>query len=127
MTGPEHYREAEDLLAIAAGIRAAQAAGDPTRGPAHEVDQATAEAQVHALLALAAATALGSWERNGGHDPGGMDPADRLAWEDAASVAAPMPEPDDPRVPEWDPGPEVDDEGGMSEYRYDWPAEEDYR
>ena len=30
-------------------------------------------------------------------------------------------DPDDeyePEVPDWDPGPEVDDEGGMSEYRY---------
>jgi hypothetical protein len=28
---------------------------------------------------------------------------------------------EEPPVEGWDPGDEVDDEGGMSEYRYDWP------
>jgi hypothetical protein len=32
------------------------------------------------------------------------------------------PEEDRP-VEEWDLGDEVDDEGGMSEYRYDWPED----
>lgn len=50
MTGPEHYREAEQLAA-----------------QAHTVDQEyamylVAKAQVHATLALAAATALGTAE-----------------------------------------------------------------
>lgn len=30
-------------------------------------------------------------------------------------------EPDEPEPVEYDPGPEVDDEGGMSEYRHQWP------
>jgi hypothetical protein len=48
MTGPEHYLEAERLLTLCAG---------PQRGT--ELDKTcTAAAQVHALLALAAATAL---------------------------------------------------------------------
>jgi len=46
MTGPEHYREAERLLAEVAESNAETAA------PAH------AAAQIHATLALAAATAL---------------------------------------------------------------------
>jgi len=44
MTGPEHYREAERLLAIAGDDYEAQS-------------QIHAEAQIHATLALAAATA----------------------------------------------------------------------
>ena len=54
MTGPEHYREAERLL----GVDAA--------GPPHSKDMPdsgrVARAQVHAALALAAATALGGGE-----------------------------------------------------------------
>lgn len=46
MNGPEHYREAERLLTIAE-------AGQP----AHLHASVVAEAQVHATLALAAATA----------------------------------------------------------------------
>ena len=46
MTGPEHYREAEENLAIAAG-----AEGDSNTERFH-----LAAAQVHATLALAAAT-----------------------------------------------------------------------
>ena len=46
MTGPEHYREAERLTALA------------TEGlPAPQHAAVVAEAQVHATLALAAATA----------------------------------------------------------------------
>ena len=48
MTGPQHYREAEKLLAYAE---------DHDRGSVNEVGL-FAEAQVHAILALAAATAL---------------------------------------------------------------------
>lgn len=48
MTGPEHYREAEKHLAVAAKNFLA---GDDT-------SSALAAAQVHATLALAAATAL---------------------------------------------------------------------
>ena len=114
MTGPEHYREAEQSLAAL------------SRGLA-EPEHLLAEAQVHATLALAAATALGSRERDGDHDPHGMDPADRLAWEDTASAAAPIRDQDDgdPAAGDYDPGPEIDDEGGMSEHRHAWPDERD--
>ena len=47
MTGPEHYKEAERLLAVCAG---------PQRGSALDA-ACTAAAQVHAALAVAAAFA----------------------------------------------------------------------
>ena len=50
MTGPEHYREAEHLLRAAAACVA--------DGNDVEADHYEARAQVHATLALAAATAL---------------------------------------------------------------------
>jgi hypothetical protein len=31
---------------------------------------------------------------------------------------------DEPETDKYDPGPEVDDEGGMSEYRHAWPGED---
>jgi hypothetical protein len=52
MTGPEHYREAERLLDMAHHWTYGDG-GDATVGGA-----LAAEAQVHATLALAAATAL---------------------------------------------------------------------
>ncbi|GAA2092515.1 hypothetical protein [Actinomadura alba] len=52
MTGPEHYREAE-RLAKQANHWTYGDGGDPVAGAA-----LAAEAQVHATLALAAATAL---------------------------------------------------------------------
>jgi hypothetical protein len=48
MTGPEHYRKAEQLL---------MAAGEVSAG---DLDQRLAAAHVHATLALAAATWAGS-------------------------------------------------------------------
>jgi hypothetical protein len=52
MTGPEHYREAERLLAESrTELR-------PNDEGHCEADRTIAEAQVHATLALAAATAL---------------------------------------------------------------------
>ena len=51
MTGPEHYREAERLLAALDGR---------ARGTTPDEVSIAAEAQVHAILALASATALGS-------------------------------------------------------------------
>lgn len=53
-TGPEHYQKAEQLLA---DVRKAQASmtGKPS---AEHIAQFIAQAQVHAALALAAATAL---------------------------------------------------------------------
>jgi hypothetical protein len=53
MTGPEHYRAAE-RLADQANHYTYGDGGDPVTGAA-----LAAEAQVHATLALAAATALG--------------------------------------------------------------------
>jgi hypothetical protein len=44
----------------------------------------------------------------------------------SAALASEPGRPDEEPEPEpYDPGPEVDDEGGMSEYRYPWP--EDYQ
>jgi len=62
MNGPEHYREAERILG--------------------SDDGDILEAQVHATLALAAATALGLSERDG------MRMGDSEAWEQVCSVVA---------------------------------------
>ena len=112
MTGPEHYRQAGQLIRLSH-------CHDPHSPVRRDF---LAEARVHATLALAAATALGSRERDGDHDANGMDPADQLAWEHTASAAAPIrDEADDQAGGHYDPGPEDDDEGGMSEYRHAWP------
>ncbi|MDX3019917.1 hypothetical protein [Streptomyces acidiscabies] len=74
MTGPEHYREAERLLA------AASASTETTYGGNNpEADRDIAAAQVHATLALAAATALQ------GTPTGAMPSTDLTAWRIAAS------------------------------------------
>lgn len=52
MTGPEHYREAERLMAESDDVLRPH-----DEGPC-EADRMLAAAQVHATLALAAATAL---------------------------------------------------------------------
>jgi hypothetical protein len=62
VTGPEHYLEAERILG--------------------SDDGDILEAQVHATLALAAATALGLSARDG------MRMGDADAWEEACSVVA---------------------------------------
>ncbi|WP_069751665.1 hypothetical protein [Streptomyces sp. EN16] len=54
MTGPEHYREAERLIADSHAIIRPN-----DEGPC-EADRSLVEAQVHATLALAAATAVGT-------------------------------------------------------------------
>ena len=105
MTGPEHWSEADQILS---GESCEY--GCPHSGCLHEM-RLIARAQVHAILALAAATALpgeqaGDWQRE--------------IWAFGPAGATDEPEPDD-----FDPGPEVDDEGGMSEYRYILP--EDYQ
>ena len=69
MTGPQHFREAERLLRAARDGAASSAA-------VTEMQQA---AQVHATLALAAATALGRYEQ--------LPAADRKAWLAAAGPA----------------------------------------
>ena len=65
MTGPEHYAEAEKLLA------------DPNYGEPRGIrrSETVATAQVHATLALAAATALGA----------GLD---ERAWREATGTKA---------------------------------------
>lgn len=67
MTGPEHYAEAERLLAVA---------DCHTRGVAYGPEWALTltAAHVHATLALAAATAVGTAGR------------DRHAWADIAAT-----------------------------------------
>lgn len=76
MTGPEHYALAEVILE------------DTNREvdafPSDRFAQAMAEAQVHATLALAAATALG---REGAD--GTMPSRDRAQWFAAAAEPAP--------------------------------------
>jgi hypothetical protein len=62
MTGPEHYQAAEDLLS------------QPWLDDPH-ARSFIARAQVHATLALAAATALSH----------GVDAGSRHAWSEAAS------------------------------------------
>jgi hypothetical protein len=69
MTGPEHYQKAEECLKKANG----------SLSP--EYDGYVARAQVHATLALAAATALGQCP-----EPRG---ADISAWESAAGCWKP--------------------------------------
>ena len=85
MTGPEHYAEAERLLAVAdrhtSGV---------TYGP--EWTLTLTAAHVHATLALAAATAAGT----AGHD--------RHAWADiAATTHRSKPEPPSGSPPALDP------------------------
>ncbi len=67
MTGPEHYAEAERLLAVANRNNTDAADGQ-------ERTQTLSAAQVHATLALAAATAVGT-----------AGP-DRQAWIDVAAT-----------------------------------------
>ena len=70
MTGPEHYSEAENLL---------NHAGNDVEGSDIECYHLAA-AQVHATLALAAATAL-----NLPHPDAGLNLADAEEWETACA------------------------------------------
>lgn len=71
MTGPEHYQEAERLLDLASTTI-------PEDVPAQAA--VTARAQVHATLALAAATALAAF------DGSGMHADDFRAWDQTCGV-----------------------------------------
>jgi hypothetical protein len=86
MTGPDHYAEAERLLALAE-----RHGSGATYGP--EWTLTLAAAQVHATLALAAATA------------GGAAGPDSRAWADVAAARLSMPEAPDARGPESGPAP----------------------
>lgn len=80
VTGPEHFREAERLL-----VQANRRLGPNDREYAHCRDDRAglrAEAQIHATLALAAATALNPANRVQ------SDP-DREAWRKAAGTDKP--------------------------------------
>lgn len=69
MTGPEHYRKAEELLAVA---------DDYEDDGAHQTARnRREEAQVHATLALAAATAFAPYRL-------GVNRAEWKAWASAA-------------------------------------------
>ena len=72
MTGPEHYREAEAELMPDGGCEYSC----PHAGCAHEMAH-IARAQVHATLALAAATAVMVSD--------GLPTADWAAWRDLAA------------------------------------------
>ncbi|MGW5556888.1 hypothetical protein ACWER9_06650 [Micromonospora sp. NPDC003944] len=66
MTGPEHYREAEKLLQDC-GFNTAEDASAATSDAA--TSNYLAAAQVHATLALAAATAINDPDPNGTGQP----------------------------------------------------------
>lgn len=74
MTGPEHYREAERHLSGASFTNGPDGRPVDPEASAHHL----AIAQVHATLAHAAATALGSTRT------GAMPAADYEAWRAAA-------------------------------------------
>lgn len=78
-TGPDHYREAERLLALAEAHESQTGPGSPA------LPNLYAEAIAHAVLANAAAAALND------HNPeeGGMPLADYRAWQDAAGLRQP--------------------------------------
>jgi hypothetical protein len=80
MTGPEHYREAEKLIGQAENFRI-EANGDwRDDATSHQVaDALVARAQVHATLALAAATALT------GYLPTEAGTTDEISWTRAAN------------------------------------------
>jgi len=86
MTGPEHYTEAERLLALA-GRHSSGATYDP------EWTLTLTAAQVHATLALAAATAVGT---------AGPDSHE---WADAAATRPSTAKPEVPRASPRDSGP----------------------
>lgn len=74
MNGPEHYTRAEHLLRE---VRDGHQEGT-------DVAAILAAAQVHATLALAAATAMGA--PVDGEADSGLPPLDAKAWNDIASV-----------------------------------------
>ncbi|MFI9079173.1 hypothetical protein ACIGW8_22335 [Streptomyces sioyaensis] len=77
-TGPEHYREAERLAGRAHHFTYGDGA-DPVTGAA-----LAAEAQVHATLALAAATAMGA--PIDGEPDSGLPQREAEAWYEVAGT-----------------------------------------
>lgn len=85
MNGPEHYREAERLADRAHHFTYGDGA-DPVTGAA-----LAAEAQVHATLANAAATAVLASVTAFAHD---INDSDVDAWSEVSGVPAPAAEPE---------------------------------
>lgn len=117
MTGPEHYRLAEQLADKAAAVMDYEHGIFSSMSTAERLQRRAClltEAQVNATLAHAAATAMAGITLT---LPDSSDLASD--WNRAIldgwgpAEVEPEPEPVD-----YDPGPEVDDEGGMSEYRF---------
>ncbi|MFH9072740.1 hypothetical protein [Streptomyces alboflavus] len=79
MTGPEHYRKAQKILSAITTEHGAILVEDGTA-------EVIAAAQVHATLALAAATALSNPDR--GSAVAHIN-ADTCAWREAAGVETP--------------------------------------
>lgn len=79
MTGPEHYQAAERLAHAARGTVYGEPVNHPDGTPIMDPEAGVyaAVGQVHATLALAAATALG-------RDPQHAPRVDRLAWQRVA-------------------------------------------
>ncbi|WP_428956147.1 hypothetical protein [Streptomyces sp. cg35] len=86
MTGPEHYRQAERHLSGASHTNGRGGHPVDPVGAAHHL----AMAQVHATLALAAATALSNPDR--GSATAHVN-ADSAAWREAAGVPSKNSEP----------------------------------
>jgi len=78
MTGPEHYTAAEELMTDAEQI--AEQGGD--------IGHLLTAAQVHATLALAAATAQGALVGSTPEGLEGMSERDMHAWNDVAGTTA---------------------------------------
>ena len=72
-SGPEHYEEAERLITMARTTRPDDLYGGYTETQAAII---LAEAQVHAALALAAATVLGEAELREWREMAGTTPSD---------------------------------------------------
>lgn len=77
MQGPEHYRVSERL------VETANREGGTSEPDRMWIAELLAKAQVHATLALAAATAMN------GYDETGSNAEDYLAWEKVCGVRVP--------------------------------------
>ncbi|MFD8687981.1 hypothetical protein [Streptomyces sp. NPDC059651] len=84
MTGPEHYREAERMMSAASYTHGP--GGDPVHPEAAAHHLALALAQVHATLALTAATAMQA--SVDGAEPG-MGAGEFEEWYEVAGVKPP--------------------------------------
>lgn len=76
MPGPEHYRQAEKHLQHASETSIEDGTAGWHQG----------QAQVHATLALAAATAMGSRRNMGNDRVSGMPAVDYAAWDKVCGV-----------------------------------------